>query len=34
VFSADQLATYSRDVRIAAIVMKPVELEELEANKK
>lgn len=34
VFSSEQLATYSRDVRIAAIIMKPVELEEFEANKK
>ena len=34
VFSNDQLATYTRDVRIAAIVLKPLELEEFEANKK
>ena len=34
VFSNDQLATYTRDVRIAAIVLKPVELEEFEAKKK
>ena len=34
VFSNEQLATYTRDVRIAAIVLKPVELEEFEAKKK
>lgn len=34
VFSNEQLATYSRDVRIAAIVLKPVELEEFEAKQK
>ena len=30
----DQMATYTRDVRIAAIIMKPVEYDEFEANNK
>ena len=34
VFSSDQLATYSRDVRIAAILLRPVELDEFEAKNK
>lgn len=34
VFNANQLATYSRDIRIAAILMRPVELDEYEANNK
>lgn len=32
-FNATQMAQYTRDVRIAAIIMKPVELEEFENNK-
>lgn len=32
VFSSAQLAAYSRDIRIAAILMRPVELEEFEAK--
>ena len=34
VFNNQQLSSYSRDVRIAAIVMRPVELDEFEANNK
>lgn len=34
VFNSTQLATYSRDVRIAAILLRPVELEEFEAKNK
>ena len=34
VFNSGQLATYSRDVRIAAILLRPVELEEFEAKNK
>lgn len=34
VFNNTQLATYSRDVCIAAIIVKPVELDEFEANNK
>ena len=33
-FKADQLADYSRDIRIAAILLRPVELEEFEAKNK
>lgn len=32
VFNSNQLATYTRDIRIAAILMRPVELEEFEAK--
>ncbi len=31
-FNQKQMATYTRDVRIAAIILKPVELDEYEAN--
>ena len=31
-FNSQQLATYTRDVCIAAILLKPVELEEFEAK--
>ena len=34
VFNSTQLATYTRDVRIAAILMRPVELDEYEAKNK
>ena len=34
VFNSTQLATYSRDVRIAAILLRPVELDEYEAKNK
>lgn len=34
VFNSNQLATYSRDVRIAAILLRPVELDEYEAKNK
>lgn len=34
VFNSDQLATYSRDVRIAAILLRPQELDEFEAKNK
>jgi hypothetical protein len=34
VFNSTQLATYSRDVRIAAILLRPVELDEFEAKNK
>jgi hypothetical protein len=34
VFNNTQLSTYSRDVHIAAILMRPVELEEFEAKNK
>jgi hypothetical protein len=34
VLNKKQLEQYSRDVRIAAIILKPVELEEYEANNK
>ena len=34
VFNSTQLATYSRDVRIAAFLLRPVELEEFEAKNK
>jgi hypothetical protein len=33
VFSSQQLQTYTRDVRIAAILLRPVELDEYEAEK-
>jgi hypothetical protein len=34
VFNKTQLETYSRDIRIAAILLRPVELEEFEAKNK
>ena len=34
VLNDTQLAMYSRDVRIAAILLRPVELEEFEAKNK
>lgn len=34
VFSSQQLQTYTRDVRIAAIILRPVELDEYEAKNK
>lgn len=34
VFNKTQLETYSRDIRIAAFLLRPVELEEFEANNK
>lgn len=34
VFNTTQMETYTRDVRIAAIIMKPVEYDEFEANNK
>ena len=34
VLKKDQLAAYTRDVRIAAIIMKPIEYDEFEANNK
>ena len=34
VFNSEQLATYSRDVRIAAILLRPQELDEFEAKNK
>ena len=34
VFNKQQLETYSRDLRIAAFLLRPVELEEFEENNK
>ena len=34
VFNPTQMETYTRNVRIAAIIMKPVEYDEFEANNK